>query len=167
MAGKIRKLIKTCITCKENKYDRHPAKPKIKATPIPEFPGQIVHIDILHMGKQLILTAVDKLSKYAVAKPIKSKAAEDIRQPLRDIIFSLIPETVVMDNEKSFRSETINYMMENEFGIEIHRTGPYKSCSNGQVERFHSTLQEVMRCLQCDKTHHSFNELLKKISQGV
>lgn len=162
MARKIKNLIKKCIVCKENKYDRHPAKPQIQATPIPQFPGQIVHLDIFLVGKELVLTAIDKFSKYAIAKPIKSKATEDIRQPLRDILFSFVPETLVMDNEKSFNSESIKFMIENEFGIQIFRTAPYTSCSNGQVERFHSTLQEIMRCLQNERTHRSFQELLDR-----
>lgn len=154
MANKIKKIIKKCVICKENKYDRHPMKPQIQPTPIPRCPGQIVHLDIFVVGKELVLTAIDKFSKYAMAKPIKSRAAEDIRQPLRDILFSLIPETLVMDKEKS--------MIENEIGTQIFRTAPYTSCSNGQVERFHSTLQEIMRCLQCEKIHRSFQELLER-----
>lgn len=119
MTRKIKNLIKQCVVCKENKYDRHPMKPQIQATPIPQFPGQIVHLDIFLVGKELVLTAIDKFSKYATAKPIRSRAAEDIRQPLRDILFALNPETVVMGNEKSFSSESIKFMIENEFGIQI------------------------------------------------
>lgn len=110
----------------------------------------------------MILTAIDKFSKYAIAKPIKSRASEDIRQPLREILYALVPETIVMDNERSFKSESINFMMKNEFGIEVFRTAPYASSSNGQVERFHSTLQEIMRCIQQEKVHRSFQELLDR-----
>lgn len=160
MARKVKNLIKKCVICKENKYDRHPVKQQIQATPIPQYPGQIVHLDIFLVGKELVLTAIDKFSKYAIAKSIRSRATEDIRQPLRDIIFSFFPETLVMDNEKSFNSESIKFMIEDEMGIQIFRTAPYTSCSNGQVERFHSTLQEIMRCLQKEQTYRSFQELL-------
>lgn len=52
-------------------------------------------------------------------------------------------------------------MIENEFRIEIFKTAPYTSCSNGQVERFHSTLQEIMRCIKREQTLRSFQELLE------
>ena len=53
-------------------------------------------------------------------------------------------------------------MIENEFGIKIFRTAPYTSCSNCQIERFNSTLQEIMRCLQTEKIHRSYHELLDR-----
>lgn len=162
MNKKITRIIKNCGVCRENKYDRHPAKPEIQATPIPQFPGQIVHLDIFITDNHSVLTALDKFSKFAVAKVIRSRAAEDIRQPLRDILFFLIPETVIFDNEKSFNSVSTNHMVENEFGISIYRTPPYTSCSNGQVERFHSTLQEIMRCLKAERAHDTFEELLER-----
>ncbi len=162
MTRKIKYIIKKCVACRENKYDRHPMKPQIHATPIPQFPGHIVHMDIFLVGKELGITVIDKFSKYFIAKPIKSRAAEDIRQPLRDILYALIPETLVMDNEKSFNSESIKFMIENEIGIKIFSTAPYTSCSNGQIERFHSTLRKIMRCLQTEKIHRSFHELLDR-----
>lgn len=58
MASKIKKIIRNCATCKESKYDRRPIKPQIQATPIPQFVGQIVHIDIFIVGKELVLTAM-------------------------------------------------------------------------------------------------------------
>lgn len=72
---------------------------------------------------------------------------EDIRQPLRDILFSLISETILMNNEKSLNSESIRYIIENEFGITIFKAAPYTCSSNFQIERFHSTLQKIIRCL--------------------
>lgn len=33
---------------------------------------------------------------------------------------------------------------------------------NGQVERFHSTLSEIMRCLKSDGPSRSFEELLER-----
>uniref|UniRef100_W8AHE3 RNA-directed DNA polymerase n=1 Tax=Ceratitis capitata TaxID=7213 RepID=W8AHE3_CERCA len=73
MQSKINKIVKQCKICAENKYDRYPNKPEIQKTPIPEYPGQIVHIDIFIADKNLVLTAIDKYSKYAQARVIKSK----------------------------------------------------------------------------------------------
>lgn len=53
-------------------------------------------------------------------------------------------------------------MLQDQLSIEIFKTPPYKSSVNGQVERFHSTLSEIMRCLKTEKTHRSFEELLDR-----
>lgn len=163
MSRKIKLLVKRCTVCSENKYDRHPNKPNINPTPIPNYPGHTIHLDIYSTEKQLALTAIDKLTKFAKCVPIKSRAIEDIKQPLRDIIFSFnVPEVVVIDNEPSLSSSTITSLMEDALKITIYRVPPYKSEVNGQVERFHSTLSEIMRCLKADGIERSFVELLER-----
>ncbi|KNC22940.1 Retrovirus-related Pol polyprotein from transposon gypsy [Lucilia cuprina] len=57
------------------------------------------------------------------------------------------PENVVIDNEKSLNSASITFMLENQLGIKIYKTPPYTSTVNGQIERFHSTLTEIMRLM--------------------
>jgi len=42
-------------------------------------------------------------------------------------------------------------MLENHFGVSILNAPLLHSVSNGQVERFHSTLVELGRCLKIDK----------------
>lgn len=77
MKSKIVTLVKQCQVCKEGKYDRHPTNPEIMESPIPEFPGHTIHIDIFSTKKKLVLTAIDKFSKLAQAKLINSKSIED------------------------------------------------------------------------------------------
>lgn len=102
MHSKIKKVVKTCKICKENKYDRHPNKIELGETPIPQFPGEIVHIDIYLTEKKPILTAIDKFSKYAQVKLLNSRAAVDVKEPLREILLSFgMPKIIVIDNEKS------------------------------------------------------------------
>lgn len=163
MSRKIRFFVKRCTVCKENKYDRHPNNQVINPTPIPNYPGHILHIDIYSTQGKLVLTAIDKFTKLAFCKPIKSKSVEDIKQPLRDILFFFsVPEVVVIDNEKSLNSNSLVSMMEDSLKIKIFRTPPYKSEVNGQIERFHSTLSELMRCLKSDGVERTFEALLER-----
>lgn len=144
MNNKIKKVVKQCAICKLNKCDRH-------------------HIDIYKTDNNLVLTAIDKFSKYAQGKIIKSKAVEDIKEPLRQLLFLYgVPKAIVVDNENSLNASTINFMVEDQLGIQIFRSPPYNSSVNGQVERFHSTLSEIMRCLKSDGVHRSFVELLDR-----
>lgn len=163
MFAKIQRIVKLCSTCKKSKYDRHPNDPKIKETPIPSYPGQVVHIDIFSTDKKLVMTALDKFSKYAQVKLLTGKSVEDVRRPLRDLIFFFgVPKTVVIDNEKSLNSATILFMMRDELNIEVFTTPPYRSEANGQVERFHSTLAELLRCLKDERVCRNFEELLER-----
>lgn len=99
MSSKMKALVTRWATCKENKYDRHPNKPHMKPTPFPNYPGQTLHIDIFSTEKQLVLTAVNKFTKFAQTKIISSRSIEDIRRPLRDILFFFcVPEVVVIYN---------------------------------------------------------------------
>lgn len=161
MRSKIEKIVKQCSICKLHKYDRQPNKPKIQETPIPHFPGQIVHLDLYYTNKKVLLTAIDKFSKYAIVRILKSRAVEDIKKPLRETILAFgVPNTVIFDNEKSFNSNVITFMLENKFGIKIFKAPPYSSTSNGQIERFHSTFSEILRCVQAERTHDTFEELI-------
>lgn len=163
MSKKIKFLIKRCVTCKENKYERHPNNQIIEATPIPSYPGHTLHIDIFSTEKKLVLTAIDKFTKLAFCKVIKSRAIEDIKQPLRDILFFFsVPEVVIIDNEKALNSKSIMSMMEDGLKIKVFKTPPYKSEVNGQIERFHSTLAEIMRCLNYDRVERTFEQLLER-----
>jgi len=51
MKQKVTNLVKQCKVCKEGKYDRHPPNPEITETPIPEYPGHVIHIDIFPRKK--------------------------------------------------------------------------------------------------------------------
>lgn len=162
MARKIKNITKICRICKESKYDRHPNKTKLGSTPLPEYSGHTIHIDIFSTDKHQILTSIDKFSKLAVTKNIDGKSMENIRKPLREIILYFgVPKNIVFDNEKAFSSQPIKFMLENEFNINTFIAPPYKSEINGQIERFHSTIAEIMRCLKQEYPDKNFDELLE------
>lgn len=67
------------------------------------------------------MTEIDKFTKYAQTRLIKSRAIEDMRNPLRDIIFSQgVPKYIVIDNEPSLNSASIKFMMEDEHRDFVH-----------------------------------------------
>jgi len=94
---------------------------------------------------------------------IKSKAVGDFRKALRDIVFYYgVPKLIVMDNEKSLNSASIKFMLTDQLDIELYKSPPYKSTVNGQLERCHSTLFEIIKCLKGDGTHRCFDKLLDR-----
>lgn len=119
-------LVKQCRVCTESQLQRCPPNPEIREILIPEFPGQIVHIDIYSTENTLVLTAIDKFLKVANARIIKSKAFITlylvcIKNPLHDIEYYLgMPECIVMNNEKSLNSTTIKFMPMDQINIQIY-----------------------------------------------
>lgn len=61
----ITEYVKTCEICKMEKYDRKPQECIPVKTPIPNYPGEIVHIDIfVYNAKNLFIISLDKFSKF-------------------------------------------------------------------------------------------------------
>jgi len=163
---KVKEIAKSCLTCKESKYDRHPPNSEIQPTPIPQSPGEIIHVDIYITERHTILTSIDKFSKYAQVKILKSRAAEDIKVPLRETLIAFgIPKIIVIDNERALNSASIKFLLQDQLGIQVFTTPPYSSTSNGQIERFHSTLSEIMACLRKDNSDMNFTDVLFKAVQ--
>ena len=143
----VKQFVKTCEICKLEKYDRHPQKDLPVKTPIPQYPGEIVHVDIFAFNQNSIfLSSVDKLSKFVKVKPIKSKSILDIQEPLLELLYDWdVPSMIVLDNERTFTSEIIEQRIRN-LGITIFKTPINHSETNGQIERVHSTIREIIRC---------------------
>ena len=148
MKKSIRKFVILCETCQNEKYERHPYKTTLAETPIPTSPLEIVHVDIFICQPNIFLTAVDKLSKYATLIPIKSRSIPDVRSGLTKLISTLgLPKLIVCDNEPALKSIEVRGML-HDSGVEMYFTPSNKSEVNGIVERFHSTLSEIYRCIQ-------------------
>jgi len=112
----------------------------------------MLHIDIFSTDRKYFLTCIDKFSKFAMVQPILSRTIEDLKPALLQLL-NVFPKAKVIycDNEPSLNSHTILTMLENHFGVSVSNAPPLHSVSNGQVERFHSTLVELARCLKIDK----------------
>lgn len=105
-----------------------------KDTPIPEYPGHILHIDILITNKSNFLTAIDKFSKFALIVPIASRSAIDIKTALSQILnrFGNV-RLIVSDNEKSFKSSLIGTFLRDYYGAEQHFVPPMHSQRNRRL----------------------------------
>lgn len=148
MAKQIRKFTQHCDICNANKYDRHPNKPQQQETPIPKHPAEIIHIDIMEIKREKFLSCVDKFTKFAKFFRLKDKSIPHVRDKLiKAVHYFTTPRLMVMDNDPSFVSPVIiDYFRT--MGIETYLTPVQRSEVNGTVERVHSTIIEIFRCLQ-------------------
>jgi len=155
MASRIRSLVSSCRAC-----DRHPAKPELQLTPIPNYPCEILHIDLFTIESLKFLSCIDKFSKFVKLFPIESKSAVHLREKLTEVLhYFTAPDTIVSDNERGLLCPTVlNYLQS--LGITVYYTPSQKSEVNGQVERFHSTFLEIYRCLKNDNRNLKVTELV-------
>lgn len=145
-------VVSNCKICKTAKYNRHPQKQILGETPIPSYVGEILHIDIYSTNKKYFLTCIDKFSKFAIVQPIASRTIIDIQSAILQLVnFYRHTKTIYCDNEPSIKSETIKSLLNNQYNIQIVNAPPLHSTSNGQVERFHSTLGDIARCLTAQR----------------
>ena len=94
-------------------------------------------------------------------KPIKSRSIAHIQGPLIELLYDWdVPSTIVIDNERSFTSEVVEQQIKN-LVVKIFKTPVHHSESNGQIERVHSTLREIIRCFRNSSPNFSINELVQ------
>lgn len=163
---RVQKYINLCETCLESKYERSPYKPKFAYTPLPTRPLDILHVDIFISAPYLFLSAIDKLSRYAILIPIKSRSIPDVKRGIIKLVTTFgTPKMIVCDNEVALKSIEIRGLLQR-LNVEIYYTPSDHSEVNGIVERFHSTLSEIFRCMK-DKYPDLTNKEIYKIATSL
>ena len=96
-------------------------------------------------GFTYILTITDYFTKWADAFPIRNQEASTVAKVLVDRVFSYMgmPLQILTDQGRNFESELFNDLL-SRLGIDHARTSAYKPSTNGQIERFHLTLNAIL-----------------------
>lgn len=144
--------VKKCEICNTQKYERIPAKQPIGSTPIPMAVGESISMDLFYIDNKQYVTSVDRYSKYLLVHLIQNKI--NFHEKLEEILTQNYPncKTIITDNEAVLIGNAARAIYQ-KYGI-IHVTTPVQhSTSNGSVERTHSTLIELIRCLS--KQNHT------------
>lgn len=139
-----------CEICKKQKFDTHPKKQTMNATPIPSHVGEYLQIDVFHAGNRIYYSTIDRFSKFAILRYTENKlnASEIVEE-----ILQMFPHCkhVMTDNEQIFVSFPMKSLFQRR--TITHSVTPIKhSTTNAQVERFHRTLIEIARCLAEQKS---------------
>ena len=160
-----------CQSCEECQSRRSPiANPRapLQFTPIPSRPWQMISLDF--MGPLVesdeprcnkhVLVVTDKLTKYAIALPLRDQTAETTACALFYQVFCVhsFPEFLHSDQGRNFESKLMKRLCELT-GIEKTRTTPYHPAGNGQTERYNRTMVEMLSksinaCTQRDWDEH-------------
>uniref|UniRef100_A0A0K8W058 RNA-directed DNA polymerase n=1 Tax=Bactrocera latifrons TaxID=174628 RepID=A0A0K8W058_BACLA len=146
MRKRMKEYIRNCMICNKNKYDRHPKKIPIGKAPIPKKEGEQLHLDIFYAQKLKFITCVDAYSKFLILKHIEDKS--NIEEKVLELLQTFTDvKQITLDNEPSFTTPTFKSLMQR-LNIEIYFCDPRHSTTSGQVERVHSTIIEIARCIK-------------------
>jgi len=99
-------------------------------------------------GKENVLVVTDVFSKFTWAFATKDQKAATVAKILVDEIFNNFeaPKRLHTDQGPQFQSTLIQYLCRI-WGISKSRTTPYYPAGNGQCERFHRTLHQLLQTL--------------------
>ena len=116
-------------------------------------PLELLHIDYLclELGKgkeENILVVMDHFTHYAKASVTQSQMAQTMAKTPWDnfIVHYSLPKKILSDQGSNFESELIIDLCKL-MGIKKLRTSLYDSQTNGQCERFNSTLINMLGML--------------------
>ena len=148
----VQRYVKACAACNRSKYlNRRPKAPRQSFTT--GFPMEKVHMDIQgplpesQNGNKYVLLMVDQFAKWVVAAAIPDQTAETVARAATDFLFSRIgcPREICTDQGTNFGSQLFTQLCEM-LEIAKKRTTPYHTSANGQVDRVHRTLLQMIRC---------------------
>jgi hypothetical protein len=146
----VERWIKQCRLCQERKPGRGPGKAKLHQQPV-GAPLERVAIDIMgplpitDRQNEYIMVLSDYFSKYAEAYAIVDHRA----QTCADVIVTEfvtrfgVPKQLHSDQGPEFESNLFRKLCEL-LEIDKMRTCPYRPQSDGLVERFNRTLQQML-----------------------
>ncbi len=108
----------------------------------------------------MFITCTDSYSKYLVVKEIQNKL--NIKTKIAEILQQFpLAKTLMMDNEPSFPSTQFKSFAQR-CGNNLYFADPRHSTCNGQIERAHSTLTEIARCIKDKLNLVDYSEIIIK-----
>jgi hypothetical protein len=155
----VQDLVRTCVVCQRYKSEHlHPAG-LLLPLPVPQGVWTDVALDFVEAlprarGKSVILTVVDRFSKYCHFIPLAHPySAESVAQAFFADIVRLhgVPQSMVSDRDPIF---TLTFWRElmRLMGTKLHMTTAFHSQSDGQSEAANRVVIMYLRCLTVDRS---------------
>ncbi|CAF3680819.1 unnamed protein product [Rotaria sordida] len=159
MTSDITNYVKSCVRCNQNNPIR--CKPAGHLNPIepPEGVWHLLSMDFhgpitptSRHGNKYIISITDVLSKFVIAKAVRDCTADTAARFLQEEVICKYgtPKCVLTDNGTHFTSNMMEHLLKR-LGITHLYSTPYHPQTNGQIERFNSTMDAKIAALsnQC------------------
>ena len=131
--------------------------------------GDLMQIDLIdfqklskyNKGFKYVLVAIDVFSKFASAKPLKSKTATEVLKAVKLVVKDIHPKKIQTDRGLEFVNKTLSQWLKSQ-NIQLYSTFNYdiKACV---VERFIRTLKDRLYRYFTENTTNTYIGVLAKI----
>ena len=144
----INNYIKSCVPCAQFNTRRKKAPGNLKPIQPSERVWQLVSMDfhgpitpVSQRGNKYIICLTDVLSKFVITKAVRDNTTQtEVRFLKEDVIAKFgTPRCILTDNGTHFTSAIMNELCK-QIGMTHLYSTPYHPQTNGQVERYNSTM---------------------------
>jgi hypothetical protein len=161
MKQAVQDLVRACLVCQRYKSEHlHPAG-LLLPLPVPQGVWTDVALDFVEAlprvrGKSVILTVIDRFSKYSHFIPLAHPySAESVALAFFTDIVRLhgVPQSLVSDRDPVFTSTFWRELMRL-MGTKLHMSTAFHPQSDGQSEAANRVIIMYLRCLTGDRPRH-------------
>ncbi len=147
--------VKSCIPCAQYNPRRQKTPGKLRPIKPPEGVWQLVAMDFhgpIHptsqRGNKYIISLTDVLSKFVITKAVRDNSAQTAVRFLKDDVISKFgtPRCILTDNGTHFTASLMNELIKQVGATHLYST-PYHPETNGQIERYNSTMDAKIAIL--------------------
>jgi transposase InsO family protein len=147
----VTEFLKRCPSCAARRLRRGPQRStKLNIFP-PEGPLEFVAMDVLgplplsKKGNRFCLVICDRFTKLSIAVPVPDQTASTCAQAFVDrwICYYGVPLVLLTDNGSNFASKFFS-VLTHILGMKHVFTSPYRPSTNGQTERWNTTLMDTI-----------------------
>jgi hypothetical protein len=154
----VQDFVRGCATCQRNKSEHLLPAGLLLPLPVPSAVWTDIGLDFIEAlprarGKSVILTVVDRFSKYAHFIPLAHPyTAETVAQAFFSDIVRLhgMPQSIVSDRDAVFTSTFWKELMRL-MGVKLHMTTAFHPQSDGQSEAANKVIAMYLRCFTGDR----------------
>jgi len=155
MCSDITNYIKSCLRCNQNNPIRRKPDGHLKPIEPPEGVWQLLAMDFhgpisptSRRGNKYIISLTDILSKFVIAKAVRDCTADTAARFLQEEVICKYgtPKCILTDNGTHFTSNMMEQLLKRVGIVHLYST-PYHPQTNGQIERFNSTMDSKIASL--------------------
>ena len=151
----IKNHVQSCIPCAQHNPRRRKPPGELKPIKPPSGVWQLLSMDfhgpiqpVTNRGNRYIRALTDVLSKFVITRAVRDCTGETAARFLKEDVICKYgtPKCILTDNGTHFTSAMMNSLLK-ELGVTHLYSTPYHPQTNGQIERYNSTMDAKIATL--------------------